>query len=333
MPSRTSCPQAPSAPRFEDGTPGPRLRPQPPRRTSPTSAPSVPAPESPERAKSKAPVISTHRVPGHARRHRVSARTRKPGVLHEVEDEANHPANLHLAPSGTYQPTAPRRARRIRGMRRAEQVISGLPPGPAANATRGPPRRAERRPPPSPRRAVPRRAHRAGFTHTDRSTRPAARCHIRAERKHRQDNPESRAEQQAITRTPSSCAPRRLFPPKGRRRRTNNLDEFSTKWRAMPTAPVSAPGAQRYVSTDGAETGAHPADHRAEHNADYHRVRTERYTSVRRHRAQRDSQTLRQSAGSAPATHRDEHLDEPTERTGPRMSSDTQNCPPGDIEN
>ncbi len=114
MPSRTSCPQAPSAPRFEDGTPGPRLRPQPPRRTSPTSAPSVPAPESPERAKSKAPVISTHRVPGHARRHRVSARTRKPGVLHEVEDEANHPANLHLAPSGTYQPTAPRRARRIR---------------------------------------------------------------------------------------------------------------------------------------------------------------------------------------------------------------------------
>ena len=174
-----------------------------------------------------------------------------PGVLHEVEGEANRPANPHLAPSGTYQPTAPRRARRIRecadqnrssaayrqgrlrtqpadcrteqdadhhrvraeqdvlpagaertairrryagtaaanattkkdisnectertgpgisrtrqvdsaeksatnpGMRRPEQVISGLPPGPAANATRGPPRRAERRPPPSPRRAV-----------------------------------------------------------------------------------------------------------------------------------------------------------------------------------
>ncbi len=75
---------------------------------------SVPAQESPERAKSKAPVISTHhRVPGHARRHRVS-RTRKPGVLHEMEDEANRPANPHLAPSGTYQPTAPRRARRIR---------------------------------------------------------------------------------------------------------------------------------------------------------------------------------------------------------------------------
>ena len=149
------------------------------------------------------------------------------------------------------------------GMRRAEQVISGLPPGPAANAARQPRRRAGRQPEPSPRRAgrlarkrrahpdsetvrqsasspprrTPRRAHRAGFTHTDRSTRPAARGHVRAEREPRQDNPESRAEQQAITETPSSSAPRRL-PPKDRRRRTNNLQlqEFSTKWRAMPTA-------------------------------------------------------------------------------------------------
>ena len=99
--------------------------------------------------------------PSHQHAPSVRPRTPAPSVPH-AETGSSPRSGGGSEPPGESAPGAERygptdsaeKSATNSGMRRAEQVISGLTPGPAANATRGPPRRAERRPPPSPRRAV-----------------------------------------------------------------------------------------------------------------------------------------------------------------------------------
>ena len=217
-----------------------------------------------------------------------------------MEDEANRPANPHLAPSGTYQPTAPRRARRIRGMRRAEQVISGLPPGPAANATRGPPRRAERRPPPSPRRAVhlgpkdtERNAIRRRYArapaahrdeHLDEPTERASRIHTgqRAERHAVTYAPSGSLDRTTRSHAPSSRPSRRhraAAPHDVFHRRTAEGARTTSSFRSSPPSGgrCQPPREFRRLAPSATSQQTAPrqaqrfADHRAEQNADHHR--------------------------------------------------------------
>ena len=211
-------------------------------------------------------------------------------------------------------------------MRRAEQVISGLPPGPAANAARGLPHRAGRQPEPSPRRAGRlarrRRAHRD--SKTVRREPGCARNHQeghlqRVHRAYRPRNlpnaPSRKPQSSARTECPATHAGTECPAPGNR--------EFSTKWRTKRTArrirtwrravrtnrqrreerdefgnAPSRTGHQRPTARAGCERNPRTtAPSRTPTTTESAPSSTSR---PERHRAQRDSETVRQSAGSPP---------------------------------
>ena len=195
-------------------------------------------------------------------------------------------------------------------MRRAEQVISGLPPGPAANAARGLPHRAGRQPERSPRRAG--RLARGRRAHRDSKTvRREPGCARNHQEGHLQRGapsvPTPESPERAKSKAPShqhapSVRPRTPAPsvPHAGNR------EFSTKWRTKRTARRirtwrravrtnrqrreerdefgGMRRAEQVISGPTARAGCerNPADHRAEQNADHHRVRAEQYISARK---------------------------------------------------
>ena len=185
-------------------------------------------------------------------------------------------------------------------MRRAEQVISGLPPGPAANATLGPPRRAERRPPPSPRRAVhlgpkdtERNAIRRRYArapaahrdeHLDEPTERASRIHTgqRAERHAVTYAPSGSLDRTTRSHAPSSRPSRRhraAAPHDVFHRRTAEGARTTSSFRSSPPSGgrCQPPREFRRLAPSATSQQTAPrqaqrfADHRAEQNADHHR--------------------------------------------------------------
>ena len=230
-----------------------------------------------------------------------------------MEGEANRPANPHLAPSGTDQPTAPRRARRIR--ERAEQ-----------NRSSAAYRQGRLRTQPADHRAEQNADHhrvRAEQYISARKTLSATRFG--------DGTPERRQPTETNTSTspPSGLhAYRPVNAPSGTRSRTRRAGASTGQPGVTRRAAGHHGVTEQQRPTTSQQTAPRQAqrsaDHRAEQNADHHRVRprTVHLGPKTPSAAQFGDGTPERRQCSA--THRDEHLDEPTERTGPRILGTNQ---------
>ena len=270
-----------------------------------------------------------------------------------MEDEANRPANPHLAPSGTYQPTAPRRARRIR--EGAEQNRSSAAYRQGRLRTQPSDHRAEQnadhhrvraeqyisaRKTPSATRFGDGTPERRQPTETNTSTSPPSGLHAYTP-VNAPSGTRSRTRRAGASTGPPGVT-RRAAGHHGdteQQRPTTSSTEGPPKAHEQP--PVSGVlhqvegDANRRVSFGAWRRAARlnrPRRDRRNGSRTTAPSRTPTTTAVRPRTVHLGPKTpsAAQFGDGTPerrqcsATHRDEHLDEPTERTGPRILGTNQ---------
>ena len=270
-----------------------------------------------------------------------------------MEDEANRPANPHLAPSGTYQPTAPRRARRIREC--AEQNRSSAAIAKAGLRTQPADHRAEQnadhhrvraeqyisaRKTPSATRFGDGTPERRQPTETNTSTSPPSRLHA-----YRPVNAPSGTRSRTRRAGASTGQPGVTRRAAGHHGDTEQQRPTTSSTEGLPKAHEQPPasGVLHQVEGDAnrrVSFGAwRPAARLSRRRRDRRNAprttapsRTPTTTEVRPRTVHLGPKTpsAAQFGDGTPerrqcsATHRDEHLDEPTERTGPRILGTNQ---------